>query len=192
MKTIKQSVVLSAALAILSSCAGFSHTCAAQDADEQQIERTILQFFDAMSKRDADGMKSAVHTSFTGVDAGTGVDPGRQNTRVEVVDPEKPDDLLPPPGNDDWKNVTISDVDAHISSTSPSVAMASFMLKIPLAADEIADLKIGLDERGPELDEQARKRLAKVIQDKARIFQMFAMLANDHGAWKIVCMTFPS
>jgi len=160
----------------------------AQQADAtKEIEKALGDFLAAMSVRDVKGLQEVLDKHFVGVEAGD------KSAKVWVVDTANGNGLLPPKGNNDWDKdkIKLSSVEAKISTTHPSVAMASFTLTFPLSDKELANLEAAWKDAPPEFDESRKKAAAKIISDRAIHNSMFAMLARQDGRWKIVCMSFP-
>jgi len=121
-----------------------------------------------------------------------GVEAAGSGARLEVIETDKPEKVLPPPGNEDWRDVKVSDVKAEMSATHPSVAIASFTLVFPLGEKQIAGYRAALkDDLAKRLGDQQRKAIKKMIDDRAVHNAMFAMLARQKGQWKIVCLSLP-
>ena len=158
---------------------------AQESAAAKDIESTIRQYFTSMSKRDVEGLRAVLDTRFVAIEA------GNPNAKVHVSDTAKAKEMLPPQGNDDWDNVRLSDVKAKTSTTHPSVAIASFTLSFPLDAKTITQYEALLKSNQPKLDDAQRKILTQLIKDRAIDNSMFAMLAQQRGKWKIICMSFP-
>jgi len=152
-----------------------------------KIQKAIGQFFAATSARDVEKVRAVVAKGFTAVEA------AHESAQVYAVDTGDSKKLLPPEGNRDWEEgkIKLSSVKAEISSTHPSVAMASFTLTIPLEADRLADYQ-ALLKRSPEgFGVEQRRIIEKIVADRAIHNTMFAMLARQGGQWKIVSMSFP-
>jgi hypothetical protein len=160
----------------------------AQEADAtKEIKKTIRDYFAAMSARDVQGLRAVLDKRFVAVEAAD------KNAEVHFVDTGNAKELLPPEGNDDWDKdkIRLSSVKAEVSATHPSVAMASFTLTFPLDDQRVAGLEAALKQLPADFDESQRKAAARIIADRAVTNAMFAMLARQHGKWKIVCMSLP-
>lgn len=163
---------------------GAGAPAAAQDPNIQEIRQVLQRYFDSIARRDSEGIKKVVTTTLMGIEAG-------RQVKVHILDSERPDKLLPPPGNDDFKNVRISEFSVQVSSTHPSVAMASFVLVLPLTAKQVAQYQQMLNKAGPEFDMKMKELLAKMIRDKAYSASMFALMAKQRDKWRVACMTVP-
>jgi hypothetical protein len=158
----------------------------AQDAAAQkEIEDSIRQYFTSMSKRDVDGIQAVLDTQLVALEA-TG-----QNARIWRIDVAEKEKLLPPEGNKDWINVKIDDVKVKVSTTHPSIAVASFALVFPLDARQATAYQRILDDGQATLTDAQRTMIQGMIREKAAVSAMFAMLAHRQGKWKIICMSLP-
>jgi hypothetical protein len=92
-----------------------------------EVKQAIRQFFKAMATRDLDRLRDVVDVPFTIVKA------GRDSAKTYALDASKESELLP--RNDDWENIQISSIKTQVSSTNPSVAVASFALVQPPGAN---------------------------------------------------------
>ena len=155
------------------------------DGNAPAVERTIRQYYAAMANRDVQKLGAVLDKKFMIVEA------DRTDARVALLDSGKSSDLLPPQGNHDWDDLQVSSVKIEISSTHPSVAVASFTLIRPLSAKSVAGLQAALDAAPAEFDASQRKALAQRIADRAIHFSEFAMLARRDGRWKIVTLSVP-
>jgi hypothetical protein len=107
---------------------GGSITAPAQNVSgTDEVKQTIRQFFKAMATRDLDHLRDVVDVTFTVVKA------GRETAKTYVLEASKGAELLP--RNDDWENIQISSMKIQVSSTNPSVAVASFALVQPPGAN---------------------------------------------------------
>jgi hypothetical protein len=157
----------------------------AQDAAAKEIEGAIHQFYTSLSLRDVQGLRNSVDARFIIVAA------GGANAKVGVLDASRPADLLPPEGNDDWKDVQVSSITVQVSATHPSVATASFTLNQPLPDSKITAMKAALKERPEAFTEAERAAAEKRIADRAIQNMEFAMLVLDERRWKIVSISVP-
>ena len=87
--------------------------------------------------------------------------------------------------------MTICDVNSKTSATHASVAIAWFTLSFTLNKKTISQYEALLKGNQPKLNEAQRKAVTKLVKDGAVANSMFAMLAQQRGKWKIICMTFP-
>jgi len=167
--------------------ASLNVTLAQQAKQEKEIEQAIGDYLIAMSARDVKGLQAVLDKRFVAVEASA------KNAKVHFVDTANDKALLPPEGNDDWDkdNIKLSSINATVSVTHPSIAMAAFTLTFPLSDKRVADLEAALKQAPAELDGPQRKAAAKIISDRAIHNAMFAMLGRQDGKWKIVCMSFP-
>ena len=160
--------------------------CAEEPTAQKEIETAIGQFFSSMSKRDVKALQAVLYAPrFVGIEA------AGQQAQAHVIHTDKPEELLPPEGNDDWDNVRISDVKVQTSTTHPSVAVASFTLEFPLDAKTVARYKKMLEANPAELGEAKKKAFSKIVDDGALKTTMFAMFGRQLRKWKIVCITLP-
>jgi hypothetical protein len=143
-------------IALMLSVCLFSVSAAESKDDEKAISKVLESFPKLVANRDRDGMKNILHPGMIVVGAGSG------DAEVVPLANLTADQLLPPEGNDEWKNTTFTEVNVQISKTMPSIAIASFVLRMKRSDQE-------------------------PVMDKA----MFAMLAKNHGEWRIVSMTMP-
>jgi hypothetical protein len=166
----------------------FLHFGNAQQVDTtKEIEKALDDYLAAMSTRDVNALQAVLSGHFVAIEAGD------KNANVGMVDTANGNGLLPPEGNRDWDRdkIKMASDHAQISTTHPSVAMASFILSFPLSEERVADLQAALIDAPLEFDEVRRKAAEMIISDRAVHNSMFAMLARHGEKWKIVCMSFP-
>ena len=103
--------------------------------------------------------------------------------------------MLPP--NEEWAKplwdsgkIRLSFLKTDISATETSVAVVSFRLALVKDENEIAAANDVLN-RMPASESAARKRIERMIAERAMHFDLFATLARRDGKWKIVCMSLP-
>jgi len=159
-------------------------SAADRTADEQTVRTVLEKYVESMRRRDIDGVKSCLHTSFTAVEV------GNDGSAVEVVDPTKSEKLLPPEGNKDWEKITFTDIHVQVSPTTPSIAMVSYVAKMKMDEREWK----AVQENKSLLEERAKKDqvdIEQIFKDGCANVSMFALMAKKKGEWKIVCMTFP-
>jgi hypothetical protein len=176
---------------------------ARREADEQAIRAVVEQYFQALKDRDAEGMRNILSSPLIAVEAGD------LNSHIEVIDTRNTKTLFPPEGNDDWENVTISEMNVTISESVPSVAMVSFVLMMKLGDEEIKRMEETVASEDPppppfsitkEEWKQARKRVERAIKDGGHRVELLALVvregsnarvARKDGRWKIVVITLP-
>jgi hypothetical protein len=166
--------------------------CLAQEAQEaapvspeQQIERAIRGYYEAMARRDGPGMQAVVAPQLFAVEAGA------DEARAKVIDASNPNALLPPPTGFDYDKATISDLTVRVSETHPTVAAASYTLAIPIPDHALEELKAALDRHAAIISPAQKAAIEKMIEKKVLTGAMFALLAHRKGEWRIVSMTFP-
>ena len=158
----------------------------AQAADaSKEIESTLRQYYASMKTRDVEGLRSQLASRFIAIEA------GRDKAKTQTVDANNPKELLPPEGNKDWLGIELSSVATTVSSTHPTVATASFTLIMPLSEKRVAGMQAALKARPEGFNEVQRAAISKMIADRAIKSEMFAMLAQQDGRWKIACLSFP-
>lgn len=157
----------------------------AQSNATQEIEETIRGFYKALSIRDAQGLQNTVDNRFVIVAA------GRDNAKIGVLDANNPAAVLPPEGNNDWKDVRISSMTIQVSETHPTVATASFTLIQPLLERQIVAMKEALKQMPEAFSEAERAGAEKRITDRAIQNVEMAMLVRRNGKWKIVSISVP-
>lgn len=157
-------------------------------ADAQAIRNTLEQYFKAMRERDVPAIQRLLSAPEIAVEA------SGQNARVELVDRDKPEQLLPPEGNKDWEELTLTDMEVQISPTHPSVAMVSFVLARELSEQQAIGMRAALTEQIVKVSEAQRAMIEKWLQNKRVDSVMFALMGKDRrdgGRWRIIAMTFP-
>lgn len=160
--------------------------CAAQTEDgnaQQQIGNSIRQYYSGLAKRDLAELRKALDDKFVIVAA------ARQSARTGVLDTSKPADILPK--NDDWDHAEVTSVQAEVSTTHPTVAMASFTLKLPLTPNQITAMQDALKQQPDAFSQEEKRVVEKRIEDRAVITSQFAMLAFKERSWKIVSISLP-
>jgi hypothetical protein len=103
------------------------------------------------------------------------------------LDPNKPERLVPPKGNEKWDRITFSEQRVEISPTHRSIAVVSFVFKMKMTKEQLK----GMEDHLPMLDEGQRNQAEKMFKGGDARFSMFALMAKKRGQWKIVSMTFP-
>jgi hypothetical protein len=147
------------------------------------VERAIRQFVRCMSTRDVERLRAVMQPGFMGIEAG--------HPNVHVLDTTNVKELLRTQEADFWENAIVSDVKPEASSTHPSIATASFILTVPLADAQVAQMQRMLRDPAMPLDDHQRQATEETINAKRITASMFAMLGKRDGQWKIMCMTFP-
>lgn len=158
---------------------------AQENAATKKIESSVRQFFTSMSTRDFKSLQAVLDTQLVGIEA-TG-----QNAGIHWLDTTDDEEMFPPKGNDDWDDVGVADMKIELSTTHPSVAVASFTLTFPLDAGQAATLRDAVEKKTIELSDAQKKVFDKMIKDQVVRNSMFAMLARRNGKWKIICMSLP-
>ena len=153
--------------------------------DEGRISEVVKGYFASVRDRDFDGIQAVLHESLTLVEA------SHTSSKIEVLRSDASKDLLPPPGNDDWEEVTISDISVRVSSTHPSVAAVSFVIDIPIDEEVLKSLREISSETMASFDDETKKRIDQSLREKSNRAAMFALLAKKRGEWKIVSLALP-
>lgn len=192
MNPSKLSTLTAAALFVVSLSSGLSQPTGAAKA----IENVLGDYFRALSARDAAGMTRVLDRQFVAMDAVT--ERGIKNARIEFIDTTNAVRLLPPEGNSDMSNMTVSSLSVKFSESNPTVAVASFVASRPLTPKESDRFKTALaatatqDAGADRADYNAKRAIIQNWVDTGRIqFAMLAMLGRRDGQWRIVCMSFP-
>ena len=156
-------IVLIACVLLLAAFHSIALTAvrAQEGAAARQIEDTLRQFYSSLSDRDVEGLRTVLDTHFVALEA------ANRNARLEVVNTDDATKLLPPKGNDDFKNASLSSVKVEVSATHPSVATASYTLSLPLGARQIAQFKSLLKNPPAEMTQLQKQLFAKMIEDRA-------------------------
>ena len=154
--------------------------CAQESTAPKEIESTLRQFFTSLSKRDVEGLRAVLDTRFVVIK----VEAGNPSAKVNVMDTANGKEMLR-----HLINGKLSDVRAKTSATHPSVAIASFTFSFRLNAQMITAYKEHLKSNQNKLSEASRKEMIRLIKDPFIHNSMFAMLAQQRGKWKIICMS---
>lgn len=174
--------LLSVAALMLGCVLRIDSTRAADPAEE--VEKALREFYSALEARNVERLQSVLQPSLMTIEA------NQQNAITQVLDTSDAKKLLPPPGNDDWNNVKLSDIKVDISATQSVLATAAFTLELQLSEKDRASLRAALKENRPITADQ-RKAIEKAAAGGAWKLAMFATLAQTDGVWKIACLTFP-
>lgn len=146
---------------------------------DTNLEKTIRDFFTAMSAGDAVALNRVLAEKVAIIGA------GRARAQVGFTDATDANELLPPDGK--LGKIEVSSVKLDVSPTHRSVAVASFTLNIRFTKQQLADAEGELKQN------PSNAELRKWIAEGGMKASMFAMLAGNHdGTWKIVCVSLPS
>lgn len=148
---------------------------------DPNVEKTIRDFFTAMTARDAASLKRVLGEKVAVIGAGS------LRATVGFDETMNGRGLLAPERNG-LDKMEVSAVKVDVSPTHRSVAVASFTLNIRLSKRQLADAAAELKQKPSNAE-----YLRKLIADGGIKASMFAMLAgNQDGTWKIVCVSLPS
>ena len=153
----------------------------------RDIDATLRRYFTAMSERDTEGLRSVLDRQFILIEAKPDA------ARPHLFDTRGVDQLLPPPGNQDWhtNKMRVASIRIDLADSHPSVATASILIRRPLDDKAVTAMEEALKLISGELDEANRAIVAKQIAARAIDRTMLAMLARQAGVWKIVCLWVP-
>jgi hypothetical protein len=180
-KRFRQLVSLAAFLSL--SLHGLA--CPAEDnTAATQVSKTLKQFVTCMAERDGTKLATTFDVNLQIVEAGS-------NAQVHLFEAGTLKQLLPPEGNDDWKSARIEQLEVQVSTTNPSIAIASYRLVFPIDETQIKKLESLLNDSSQQLPANQRSELARLVKDKSTSNEMFAMLCRKQGGWRIVSMTVP-
>ena len=163
----------------------------------KEIEKAIGDYFAAISERDTPAMRKVLAKQFVAMDTVTKA--GKKNARIGYLDTAADEQILPPEGNKDMAGFRVSALKAELSDSNPTAAIASFTISRPLTEKQLEDFRRAIDPKtftdagvtAPKDYEVQRARIQKWVSEKHMQFSLLAMLGQQDGEWKIVCMSFP-
>ncbi len=193
---MKTSIIRTLLLAVLFTA--FPSPGSAQTAGAaKEIEKVIVDYFAAISARDASALRKVLAKQFVGMDSVTKA--GKKSARIEYLDTANDKRILPPKGNDDIVGFRVSSLRAEFSDSNPTAAVASFVITRPLTEKQLEEFRRAIDPKTftdagvepPKGYEVERARIQKWVSEKHIQYSLLAMLGRQDGQWKIVCMSFP-
>ena len=149
---------------------------------ESQIEQNVRSFFDSIRQRNVDDIRRLLSSKLIAIESG-------DSANVGVIDTNDANQLLPPPGNEDWNAISLSNFIVQISETDPSVGTVAFRLSRKLDVDDVKRIQSLLDAN--ELPDSDRIRLRRQITVGAKEHDLFAMVARQDDTWRIACISLP-
>lgn len=163
----------------------FAHHATAQPTDAVNgITQTVTRYYQSLGNRNVDVLKSVVEPTILVVESKRG------QARTHVVDTSEPAKLLPPAGNDDWENVTISAVSVSLSGDKPSSATVNYSVFHPLDPEVVKIWEAELKSPKSAWDQKQKDEITKLLQAKGHSTTERAMLSFREGQWRIVSITF--
>lgn len=153
--------------------------------DGAQVENALRTYYQAMTKRDAQTLRTVLDPAVVMIEAGPAA------AKLHRVDLANEKELLPPDGNDDWDDIQIKDVKVAIAPPLLSVAQATLTLATPATDKQVAQWETLLKESGERLSLAERDTIKTRIAERAISFEIFATLAKREGDWRIVCLSVP-
>lgn len=182
MKTLrKPAAAFSVCLLIVGSPSGYAQ----EESSTKDVGETIHRYYRAMETRDVEALQQVLHPTFIGIESGRG------NAKVHIINTSDTSKLLPPDGNNDWENLTLKDLNVIVSSTHPSVATVSYSVFHPTDPRIVEMLQDELKVSASELDEVRRNEISTLLAAKGSTESECAMLALCDGKWRIVCLSVP-
>ncbi|MBN9689091.1 MAG: nuclear transport factor 2 family protein [Verrucomicrobia bacterium] len=163
----------------------------------KEIEKVIGDYFAAISERDTPAMRKVLAKQFVAMDTVT--KGGNKSARIGYLDTAADEQILPPEGNKDMAGFRVSALKAEFSDSNPTAAIASFTISRALTEKQLEDFRRAIDPKVftdagvtvPKDYEVQRARIQKWVSEKHMQFSLLAMLGQQDGEWKIVCMSFP-
>lgn len=181
MRNLIVPVVLMVSVAVLVIATTFAQTDVNLNA-ESQIEQNVRLLFDSIRQRNVDDVRRLLSSKLIAIESG-------DSANVGVIDTKDANQLLPPPGNNDWNAISLSNFIVQLSETDPSVGMVAFRLSRKLDVDSVRRIQSLLDAN--ELPDSDRIRLQRQITMGAKEHDLFAMVARQDGTWRIACISLP-
>lgn len=181
MRNLIAPVVLMVSVAVLVIATTFAQTDVNPNA-ESKIEQNVQLLFDSIRQRNVDEVRQLLSPKLIAIESG-------DSATVGVIDTKDANQLLPPPGNDDWNAISLSNFVVHISETDPSVGTVAFRLSRKLDVASVKRIQSLIDTN--ELPASDRIRLQRQITVGASEHDLFAMVARQDGTWRIACISLP-